>query len=264
MIKLVLRYGLVFWMAAVIVAAFYWVRPAAGFVGDDGKSGPNVARIMIFHVPAAMVTVLCFVVGTWFAAQYLRTRRIEDDRKSVAALELAMLFGVLATVTGSIFAYFMWATAWNWDPRETSMLAQLLIYVAYFALRGGIADEEQRAKFSAGYAIFALATVPFLIFIVPRIPQLQSLHPTDTLWDPRKLDSAYKITLYSALIGYIWTFVRLFRIQVGVSNLEAQWEETHELEAHRHAAVAPRVVRRVPVSSPSGDAVDSAEGAHEQ
>lgn len=248
--KIILRYGLGIWIAAVIVAAFYWVKPATGF--GLPESVGNVSRIVIFHVPAAMVMVLWFAAGAFFAFKYLTHRRPEDDRKSVTALELGMLFGVLATVTGSIFAYQAWNSAWNWDPRETSVLAQLLIYIAYFALRSGISDREQRGRVSGAYALFALATVPFLIFILPRIPAFSSIHPVGTLTNRGGLDIPYKVTLYSALVGYIWLGIRIFRTQVAAGNIEAKLEEIDGLENSSSATVAPRVVRRVPLSSENG------------
>ena len=51
------------------------------------------------------------------------------------AIELGLIFGVLATVTGAIWARIKWGAYWNWDPRQTSILISLLFYGAYLALR---------------------------------------------------------------------------------------------------------------------------------
>ena len=70
---------------------------------------------------------------------------------------------------------FAWGAFWSWDPRQTSIFALLLIYGAWFALRSSIESEEKRATLSAVYAIIAFLTVPFFIFIMPRI--MSGLHP---------------------------------------------------------------------------------------
>ena len=40
---------------------------------------------------------------------------------------LGLLFAILATVTGAVFARIMWGAYWNWDPRQTSIVILLLI-----------------------------------------------------------------------------------------------------------------------------------------
>ena len=126
-------------LCGVIVAA-YQAPPANGF------SVPEAARIIFFHVPAAITCVIFFFIGAWYAVRVLRLKRESDDVRSVAALEMGTLLCVLATVTGSIFAYVQWGSAWNWDPRETSIVAQLLIYAAYFALRGFLAHFKHHGR----------------------------------------------------------------------------------------------------------------------
>jgi heme exporter protein C len=87
-----------------------------------------------------------------------------------------MLYCIFATVTGSIFAEVVWGTFWNWDPRETSILVLLLIYAAYFALRSSVDDSERRRRLAAVYNIFAAVTMPFLLFVAPRVAD-STLHP---------------------------------------------------------------------------------------
>ncbi|HEU5086925.1 MAG TPA: cytochrome c biogenesis protein [Roseiflexaceae bacterium] len=156
------------WMAGVIVAMFAIVPQYVG-LGDAG-------RIIIMHVPTAWITTLAFAVSAVFSARYLWKRGAKDDARAVAAAEAGMLFCILATVTGSIFAQIVWGVFWNWDPRETSIVVLLLIYAAYFALRGALDNEEQRRRLSAVYNLFAAVTMPFLIFVAPRIAD-STLHP---------------------------------------------------------------------------------------
>ncbi len=133
------------------------------------------AKIIFFHVPTAWLSVIAFLMTMLYGIKYLRKKDIDDDAKSAAALQLGMIFTILATVTGSIWAKFTWGAFWHWDPRETSIFVLLLIYGSLLALRSAIDNEDKRARLSAVYSIFAFLTVPFFIFIMPRI--MMGLHP---------------------------------------------------------------------------------------
>ena len=133
------------------------------------------AKIIFFHVPTAWLTVIAFLMSTIYSIKYLRKKNLDDDAKSYSAAQLGIIFCILATITGSIWSKFAWGAFWSWDPRQTSIFALLLIYGAWFALRSSIESEEKRATLSAVYSIIAFVTVPFFIFIMPRI--MIGLHP---------------------------------------------------------------------------------------
>ncbi len=201
----ILKWVLLVWMAAVILAAFFYVHPAEGFIGES-------SRIVFFHVPTAWVSVLAFLISCITSVMYLRRRDAIDDVRASVSAGLGLLFCFLATVTGAVFARIMWNAYWNWDPRQTSITILLLIYAAYFALRGAIADPERRATLSAVYAILAFVTVPFLVFVVPRI--YWSLHP-DTIINTRganEFDSHYTQVLMASLAGFTGLFVWLYTV----------------------------------------------------
>ncbi len=119
------------------------------------------AKIIFFHVPTAWLSVISFLTAMIFGIRYLMKNNLDDDAKSNAALQLGMVFCILATVTGSIWAKFTWGAFWHWDPRETSIFILLLIYGSLFALRSAIENDDKRAKLSAVYSIIAFLTVPF-------------------------------------------------------------------------------------------------------
>ena len=133
------------------------------------------ARNIFFHVPVAWTTVVAFLVSMVYGILYLRTKKMDYDIISVSSAGLGFVFCVLATITGALWAKFNWGSFWNWDPRETSIFILLLIYGAYFALRSALDTEEKRATLSAAYSVVAGLTVPFFIFVLPRI--VSGLHP---------------------------------------------------------------------------------------
>ena len=202
------------WVLLVILAAFFYAPAAVGFEGES-------ARIVFFHVPQAWVAVLAFCVNLVASLRYLRVRDPLDDARAAAAARLGLVFSVLATVTGSIFANVMWSSFWNWDPREVSIAILLLIYAAYFALREAVPDEERRASLSAAYAVLAFVTMPFLIFVVPRI--YWSLHP-DTIIGATgklKLNMEFRMLqiLVGSLVGFTGLFVWLYTLEVRLARV---------------------------------------------
>lgn len=132
-------------------------------------------RILNFHVPMAWISVLAYLLAMIYSIKYLKTKDYTNDVLAASAAAIGTLFAILATTTGMIWAKFNWGSFWNWDPRETSIFILLLIYGAYFALRSAIDNPELKARLSSVYSIIAFITVPFLIFILPRL--VDSLHP---------------------------------------------------------------------------------------
>ncbi len=213
-----LKWVLLVWMAVVIWAAFQWAPSAVGFQGES-------ARIVFFHVPTAWVATLAFLVSCIASIFYLWRRDPMNDVRAASSAALGLLFALLATVTGSIFARIMWGSYWNWDPRETSITFLLLIYAAYFALRAAVADPERRATLAAVYAILAFVTVPFLVFVVPRI--YWSLHP-DTIINTQgtiKMDSRMFQVLMGSLIGFTGLFVWLYTIECRIERIRQRRQQ---------------------------------------
>jgi len=158
----------------------FGIIPQYEGLGDAG-------RIIIMHVPTAWVTSLAFAASGVFSVLYLWRRKASADAYAVAAAEVGFLFCILATVTGAIFAQIVWGVFWNWDPRETSILVLLLIYAAYFALRSAIDDENRKRRLAAAYNLFAVVTMPFLLFVAPRLAD-SSLHPNCAFLQGSKCD----------------------------------------------------------------------------
>jgi heme exporter protein C len=156
------------WMAGVTLATFAVIPPYQG-LGDAG-------RIVILHVPTAWVAVIAFTVSAVFSGLYLWRRRSVDDDRATAAAECGLLFTFLATLTGMFFSRIAWGVAWNWDPRQVTIFILLLIYAALFAMRAAIDDPERRRTLGAVYALFAFVTMPFLMFVAPRLAN-STLHP---------------------------------------------------------------------------------------
>ncbi len=156
-------------MAWVCIGA--WIFPAPTPVEFNSE----VFRIIYFHFPMAITTVVAFGIGMYYAIKYLRTRNLKYDLRETLAARLGIIFCILTTISGAIFAKHTWGSYWNWDPRETSIFMLLLVYAAYFALRSAVSDPDQKANLSAVYSILGFVATIFLVFIMPRI--IPGLHP---------------------------------------------------------------------------------------
>jgi len=209
---MIVKVLLTIWMGVVIAAAFLYAESAAGFPGET-------SRILFFHVPQAWVATLSFLLSMIASCIFLARRRVKADHLALSAAELGLLFCILATASGSIFARATWGSFWNWDPRETSIVILLMIYGAYFALRSAVPDPEKRRVFAGVYSILAFVTVPFLVFVVPRITA--SLHPENTM-NPAKpgMDPKTLKVFLGSLIAYTGLFVWMLRLKIRLLRLE--------------------------------------------
>jgi heme exporter protein C len=211
---------------AIKISLGIWISLVLGFgiampIGYIPGLGEK-ARIIFFHVPMSWLAVLAFFMSMWYGIRYLQKRKIAYDIKSATAAELGFLFSILATVTGSIWAKFNWGSFWNWDPRETSIFVLLLIYGAYFSLRSALEVEERRASLSAVYSIAAFVTVPFFVFIMPRI--MFSLHPGGggsaapilNANGKMYMDMNMRYVFYASLIGFTVLYIWLFQLKTKI------------------------------------------------
>jgi heme exporter protein C len=207
-------------MPASLTLAFLW-SPPAEILGD-------ASRILYIHVPLAWVSVLAFaisgIVSIIFLADRKRRFTILDD-VSYNSAAIGLLFTVMAVTTGSIWARMSWGSFWNWDPRETSIIIVLLIYVAYFSLQAALVDMENKGRIGATYLIIAMMTLPFFVFLVPRI--YESLHPA-TIINPERtvhLETRMRITLAASILSFSLLYGYLLSILNRVSALRKKIEE---------------------------------------
>jgi len=134
-----------------------------------------VQKVFYFHVAAAWLGMLGFVVAAVCAVLYLRIGKLGLDAVAASSVEIGLLFTAIANFTGMIWARPVWNTWWTWDPRLTTMTIMAFTYIAYFLLRRGIDDPVKKARFGSIYLIVGFVTVP-LTFFSARL--LRTIHPT--------------------------------------------------------------------------------------
>ncbi len=159
-------------------------------------------RNTFFHVAIWFAMFILLIVGLYHAIMYLKTSDLHHDILSSSYNKIAIMYGILGLLTGSIWAKFTWNAFWTTDVKLNMTAVAMLIYLAYLVLRGAGQDTDRRAKISASYSIFAfLALIP-LVFVIPRMTD--SLHPGNggnPALGGEDLDNTLRMLFYPAIIG---------------------------------------------------------------
>lgn len=127
-----------------------------------------VQKIFYFHVPAAYAMYIgataCFVGS----AGYLYNGKRGWDAFARAGAEVAVAMGIIVLVTGPLWAAKSWGTYWTWDPRLTTSLLSVMMYVAYVVLRVFAGEGDSERKFASALGILAAANLPIVHFSVQK------------------------------------------------------------------------------------------------
>ena len=178
-------------------------------------------RALYFHVPMWFGMIILLTVSVVYSIKYLKSNSIEVDHKAVEFANVGVVFGVFGILTGMFWANFTWGDWWSGDPKQNASAIGLLIYFAYFILRGSIENEEQKARISAIYNIFAFSALIPLLFILPRLTD--SLHPGNggnPGFNAYDLDSKLRMVFYPAVIAWTMLGVWISTIRIRLRNLE--------------------------------------------
>jgi heme exporter protein C len=174
-------------------------------------------RNLYFHVCMWMGMMILFGASIVYSIRYLLRFDYKEDIYARNFASVGTIFGLLGYLTGTIWANYTWVTDQNQslanilkEPKLIGAAIALLIYGAYFVLRGSFTDIDKRARVSAVYNIFAFAMLFPSIWIIPRL--VGSLHPGAPGSDSgnpalnfNDIDSRLRMVFYPAVIG--WTLL---------------------------------------------------------
>jgi heme exporter protein C len=187
-------------------------------------------RNLYFHVCMWFGMMILFIVSFIYSIKYLRTSNYRNDIFAVNFAAIGSFFGILGYATGIIWANYTWLTDQHQslgnvlkEPKLIGAAIALLIYGAYFVLRGSLTDIDKKARVSAVYNIFAFAMLFPSIWIIPRL--VGSLHPGAPGSDSgnpalnfNDIDSRLRMIFYPAIIGWtllgVWIATIKIRLQL--------------------------------------------------
>lgn len=209
------------WKILSILLLFYTVW--GGFLMEVPRLPivNETIRALYFHVPMWFGMVIIFLVCTVSSILYLRKPSRDLDVLAVEFANTGFVFGLLGIGTGMMWANYTWGSPWHGDPKQNGAAIALLVYLAYFVLRGSLQNDEQRARLSAVYNIFAFTSMISLIFIIPRLTS--SMHPGSggnpgfNMYD---LDNNMRKVFYPAVAGWILLGVWIASIRVRLRKVE--------------------------------------------
>ena len=191
-----------------------------------------VQKIFYFHIANAWVGMLGFLAAAVSGVIYLVKHDQKWDIIELAAVEISLVFFLIAIVAGSIWARPTWGAYWTWEPRLTTAAILEMVYVAYLLLRQGMDDPDRRARFSAVYTLIGAISVP-ITFMSIRL--FRTIHPVVIGSNPAAstgsfdMTSKMLITMFIALFTFSVIFVDLFWHRIRLGQL-AQHVEQLKLE----------------------------------
>lgn len=151
------------WPAAMLILAGLY----GGLVlaPPDYQQGDGF-RIVYVHAPSAWMSLLVYTTMGSAAAVGLIWRMKVAHAVAASCAPIGASFTLAALVTGMLWGKPMWGTYWQWDPRLTSELILLFLFLGYMGLRDAFEDTQRADRASAVLAIVGLVNVPIIHYSV--------------------------------------------------------------------------------------------------
>lgn len=211
-----------FFIAALALFAFgAW--QALFVVPADYQQG-DAFRLFFVHVPMAMLSLMVFAAMALYSVIALVWRIKLCEILAMACAPIGALFTAVTLVTGSIWGKPMWGTWWDWDPRLTTELILLFLYLGVIALYAGI-EERRNAERAAGLlAIVGVVMVPIIKYSVT---WWNSLHQGQTisLFGQSKIDPSMVAPFWLMYLGLSCWFVASLLQRARVDNLRREMDK---------------------------------------
>jgi heme exporter protein C len=185
-------------------------------------------RNLHFHVSMWFSMMILFIISFIHSIRYLNSGNYRMDILARNYAATGAVMGMLGYITGAVWANYTWITDQSQslgsvlkEPKLIGAAIALLIYGAYFVLRGSFTDIDKRAKTSAVYNIFAFLMLFPSIWIIPRL--VGSLHPGAPGSDSgnpalnfNDIDSRLRMVFWPAVAGWTLLGVWISTLQIRI------------------------------------------------
>jgi heme exporter protein C len=166
-------------------------------VPTDYKQGDSF-RILYIHVPSAWMSLFVFGMMALYAAIGMIWRIKLCEILAMACAPIGAAFTLITLATGSIWGKPMWGAWWDWDPRLTTELILLFLYIGVIGLYQAIEDRRAAARAAGLLAIVGIALLPVIRYSVV---WWNSLHQGQTI---RLLGES---SMDASMIAPLWVMV---------------------------------------------------------
>jgi heme exporter protein C len=196
-----------------------------GYTADGHLNGSSLfwnQKIFYWHVAHAFWLFGAVFVAGISSIGFLATRKPKWDDIASASVDVAVAFGAVVLVTGSIWAKSAWDVWWNWEPRLTMSLLLWLILVGYVLVRKFAGPSADRV--AAGMAIFGMVGVPFIYKMVG-----EDSHPASgSNGVVATLGHGMKGAFWVSVAAFLLWFIALTITRVQSTRLERELRELRE------------------------------------
>jgi len=197
------------WLTVLLtIGGLYW-----GFfeTPDTLSDQKEYYRIIYIHVGAAWMSMWLYIMmAAWaLAGLVFQTRLSFMIAKAIAPTGAIATF--LALWTGAFWGKTSWGTWWDWDPRMTSELILLFLYMGYMALQSAIDDPRRADRAAALLALVGLVCVPIIFWSIncPDPNECAALHQTSKPGGGNMDPNILIAMLVVALAFWMYSFVAI-------------------------------------------------------
>ncbi len=198
------------WAAALLICAGLY----GGLVlAPPDYQQKDAFRIVYVHAPSAWLSMMAYTTMGLSAAIGLIWRIKVSHAVATSCATIGASFTVVTLITGSLWGKPMWGTYWEWDPRLTSYLILLFLYLGYMGLRSAMEDVTRADRASALLAVVGLVNVPIIHYSVE---WWNSLHQTATVMKIAKptMPASMLIPLLMMFLGFTLLFLALLLVRL--------------------------------------------------
>lgn len=191
----------------------------------QAAAGGLAQKIFYFHVPSAYAMYLSGVVCFAASCAYLVGASDARNAWARAGAECAVLFGVMVLTSGPLWAKKAWGVYWTWDPRLTTSLLTVLVYVAIVVLRRFTGDGEAERKFAAAFGVLGTVLLPVIHYSV-RL--WGGNHPTVIMKGGGGLNPGMQLPLTVGFVTMTLLAIVLLVLRARLGRAESRLRETEE------------------------------------
>nr|WP_295377162.1 heme ABC transporter permease CcmC [Pseudoxanthomonas sp.] len=207
------------YLAAMVLFGFgLW---QALFVVPADYQQSDSFRILYIHVPSAWMSLFVFGLMAFYAAIALIWRIKLCEILAMACAPIGAGFTVITLATGSIWGKPMWGTWWDWDPRLTTELILLFLYLGVMGLYNAIDDRRAAARAAGLLSIVGVALLPIIRYSVV---WWNSLHQGQTisLMGGSRMDPSMMLPLWLMVAATKFWFAGSLLARARADNLRRE------------------------------------------
>jgi heme exporter protein C len=188
-------------LTAAAITIGYGLIDGLVFAPSDYQQG-DAFRMIYVHVPSAWMSEFTYACMAVAGAIGLIWRIKMGHAVAAAAAPIGASFTLAALVTGSLWGRPMWGTYWAWDPRLTTELILLFLYVGVMSLRPAFEDPARGDRAAALLSVVGVVNLPIIHYSVV---WWNSLHQGATVAKLGKpdIDLSMLWPLLSMMLGFM-------------------------------------------------------------